>query len=123
MQQNGTVRLDTARSGRGSLALITALVLLLLLAASAYLFLPERIASLVVLACLGILSTAGVVALFAGAAGMLSLQRPSEMPEADGVLYSRVGAGYVLDFYGTWEQVAVGLDVPAVNRTGSGVPE
>jgi hypothetical protein len=46
-----------------------------------------------------------------------------EMPEADGVLYSRVGAGYVLDFYGTWEQVAVGLDVPAVNRTGSGVPE
>jgi hypothetical protein len=46
-----------------------------------------------------------------------------EMPEPDGVLYGRVGAGYVLDFYGSWERVAIGFDVPAKNRTGSGVPE
>jgi hypothetical protein len=45
-----------------------------------------------------------------------------EVPEPDGVLYGGVG-GYMLDFYGSWETVAIGFDVPVANTTGSGVPE
>ncbi|HEX2057995.1 MAG TPA: hypothetical protein VHI71_06460 [Actinomycetota bacterium] len=29
----------------------------------------------------------------------------------------------VLDFYGSWERVAIGFDVPVNNRAGRGVPE
>jgi two-component system, cell cycle sensor histidine kinase and response regulator CckA len=81
MRQSGTGRVEGARSG--SLPLVAALVVVLLLAASAYLFLPPAAASLVVLACLGVLSTVGVVALFAGAAGMLRLSRP-DIPAENG---------------------------------------
>ena len=51
----------------------------LLAAASGYLFLPEQAATLVVLALLGILSTVGVVALLAGAAGMLAWKSAAEL--------------------------------------------
>jgi hypothetical protein len=44
-----------------------------------------------------------------------------EIPEPDGALFGKVG-GYALDFYGSWERVAVGFDVAAVNGSGSGVP-
>jgi two-component system cell cycle sensor histidine kinase/response regulator CckA len=58
--------------------LLALLVLLLLSAASSYLVLPESAARIAVLACLGILSTVGVVALFAGAAGILGPSRPGD---------------------------------------------
>ncbi|MEA2257131.1 MAG: hypothetical protein QOG35_3176 [Solirubrobacteraceae bacterium] len=44
-----------------------------------------------------------------------------EILEAPGALFGRAG-GYMLDFYGSWERVAVGFDVAAVNGSGSGVP-
>ena len=84
MWQSGTGREERARSGRGSFVLVAALVLVLLAVASSFLFLPERAASLVVLACLGVLSTIGVVALFAGAAGMFSLARVAHPARGDG---------------------------------------
>ncbi|HWK25378.1 MAG TPA: recombinase family protein [Solirubrobacter sp.] len=43
-----------------------------------------------------------------------------EMPEGP-VLFGRVGE-YVMDFYGSWERVAVGFDVPSNIGVGSGVP-
>ena len=61
---------------------MTALILVLLGAASGYLFLPQRAANLVVLACIGVLSTAGVVALFAAAAGILGWKSPPGLPPA-----------------------------------------
>jgi two-component system cell cycle sensor histidine kinase/response regulator CckA len=82
MAESGAGRVDTTRSGQGSLALVAILVLVLLLAATAYLFLPKEAASLVVLACLGVLSTVGVVALFAAAAGLLAFRRPPDAPAA-----------------------------------------
>ncbi|MBA3519276.1 MAG: response regulator [Rhizobiales bacterium] len=84
MRDNVTGRRETARSGRGSLVLVTLLIILLIAAASAFLFLPERPAGLVVLGCLGLLSTAGVVALFTGAAGILRVADASELPMGGG---------------------------------------
>jgi len=83
MRQNGTVGEGRARSSRGSFVLVAVLVVVLVAAASAYLVFPPEAASVVVLVCLGILSTAGVVALFAGAAGMLTWRRPLEMRSED----------------------------------------
>jgi hypothetical protein len=40
-------------------------------------------------------------------------------PEPDGLLYGGVGA-YRLDFYGSWERVAIGLQVPIANRLQAG---
>src|SRR5688572_13141121 len=59
MRQSEAGRMDGTRSGRGSLVLVMGLVLALIAAASSFLYLPEQAASLVVLACLGILSTIG----------------------------------------------------------------
>ena len=84
MRQNGTGRNGGARSGRGRFALVAALIVVLVAAASAYLFLPEPIATLVVLACLAVLSTAGVVALFAAAAGILGWRTPPNLPAEAG---------------------------------------
>ena len=84
MRQDGTGRDGGARSGRGRLALVTALVAVLVAAASGYLFLPETAATLVVLACIGVLSTVGVVALFAAAAGILGWRAPPELPADPG---------------------------------------
>ena len=66
---------DGDAGGRGSFVLVAGLMLVLLaVAASAYLVLPAADRRrIVVLVCLGILSTAGVVALFAAAAGILAL--------------------------------------------------
>jgi two-component system, cell cycle sensor histidine kinase and response regulator CckA len=83
MRQNAAVGEGGARSGRGSFVLVAALVILLVAAASAYLVFPPEAAGIVVLVCLGILSTAGVVALFAGAGGMLAWRRPAEMRPED----------------------------------------
>jgi two-component system cell cycle sensor histidine kinase/response regulator CckA len=73
-----------ARSPRGSFALVTALAVALLIAASGYLFLNEAAATLLVLASLGVLATVGVVALFAAAAGILQVGRAIERPVEDG---------------------------------------
>jgi two-component system cell cycle sensor histidine kinase/response regulator CckA len=73
-----------AGAGRGSLPLLTTLIVALAAAATSYAFLPEPAATIVVLAALAVLSTAGVVALFAGAAGILRLSRPAELPSEDG---------------------------------------
>jgi two-component system cell cycle sensor histidine kinase/response regulator CckA len=80
MRQSETGRKEKTRTGRGSFGLVTLLVLALIAAASGYLFLPERLAGLLVLGCLAVLSTVGVVALFAAAAGMLRLRPPPELP-------------------------------------------
>ena len=72
------------RSARGRFALITALVLVLLAAASGYLLLPRDAATLLVLAVIGILSTVGVVTLFAAAAGILGWQSPPALPAESG---------------------------------------
>ena len=61
MQDNGAGRDEAVRSARARFATVAVLILVLLLVASAYLFLPERAATLVVLACIGVLSTVGVV--------------------------------------------------------------
>ena len=63
---------------------MTALIVALLAAASGYLFLPKRAATLVVLACIGVLSTAGVVALFAAAAGVLGWKAAPGLPATSG---------------------------------------
>jgi len=64
--------------------LVAALVVVLLAAASGYLLLPEQPAAILVLALVGILSTVGVVALLAGAAGILSWRSPPEEPAESG---------------------------------------
>jgi two-component system cell cycle sensor histidine kinase/response regulator CckA len=61
-----------AGAGQGSLILVALLVVALLAVACGYLFLPAPVADLVILSCLGVLSTVGVVALFAWAAGLFS---------------------------------------------------
>jgi two-component system, cell cycle sensor histidine kinase and response regulator CckA len=71
MHQNGAGQGEAGRSARARFALVTLLIVALLGAASGYLFLPERAAAIVVLACIGVLSTVGVVALFGAAAGVL----------------------------------------------------
>ena len=86
MRQDVTEIAAPVRRGqpaRGSFVLVALLVILLAVAASAYLIFPERVASVVVLICLGILSTAGVVALFAAAAGVLSWRKPTELAGGD----------------------------------------
>src|SRR5688500_9760834 len=80
MRLNDLGRVGGLRPDRGSIVLMTVLVVLLLLAAGAHLFLSDAVANLVVLACLALLSTAGVVALFAGAAGMIAIRRPLSSP-------------------------------------------
>ena len=84
MRQDGSGLEDGARSGRARFILVGLLVAGLLAAASGYLFLPAQAANLLILLCLGFLSTVGVVALFAGAAGILSLSRPADLPVDDG---------------------------------------
>jgi two-component system cell cycle sensor histidine kinase/response regulator CckA len=84
MRQNGTGRNDRTRSGRSRFALVTALIVVLVAAASGFLVLPERLATLLVLICIGVLSTAGVVALFAAAAGILSWRSSPELPARPG---------------------------------------
>jgi two-component system cell cycle sensor histidine kinase/response regulator CckA len=84
MQQDGTGRDEGTRSGLGRLALVSALILVLVATASGYLYLPETTATLVVLVCIGVLSTVGVVALFAAAAGILGWRSPPELPAAPG---------------------------------------
>jgi two-component system cell cycle sensor histidine kinase/response regulator CckA len=84
MQQNGAGREEAMQSARARFALVTALIVVLLAAASGYLFLPERAATLLVLACIGVLSTAGVVALFAAAAGILGWKTAPGLPAMAG---------------------------------------
>jgi two-component system cell cycle sensor histidine kinase/response regulator CckA len=72
------------QSARIRFALAITLVLVLLLAASGYLFLPKQAATLVLLACIGVLSTAGVVALFAAAAGILGFKGTVGLPAVSG---------------------------------------
>ncbi|MGH6922615.1 MAG: cell cycle histidine kinase CckA [Propylenella sp.] len=84
MRQDGTGRNSGTRSARGRLTLVTALVIILVVVASGYLFLPESAATLVVLACIAVLSTVGVVALFAAAAGILGWRTPPELPVEPG---------------------------------------
>ncbi len=84
MRQDGTGRNGRARSGRGRLALVSALIVALVAAAGSYLYLPPTAATLVVLACLAVLSTIGVVALFAAAAGVLGWKTPPELPAEPG---------------------------------------
>jgi two-component system cell cycle sensor histidine kinase/response regulator CckA len=84
MRQNGTGRDDGTHTGQGRFALIGGLILVLVAAASGYLFLPETAATLVVLACIAVLSTVGVVALFAGAAGMLGWRTSPHLPQEAG---------------------------------------
>ena len=80
MRQGGIGRMSGARSGQGSLVLVAGLILLLVAAATSYVFLPAGIANLVVLASLGILSTVGVVALLAAAAGILRVTQAPRAP-------------------------------------------
>ncbi len=80
MRQDRTGANGGAQSGRGRFALVGLLILALLAAASGYLVLPEAAATLVVLVCIGLLSTAGVVALFAAAAGILGWKTPGHLP-------------------------------------------
>jgi two-component system cell cycle sensor histidine kinase/response regulator CckA len=84
MQQDAVERSVATQSARARFALVTALSLALLAAASGYLFLPTAAAAVVVLACLGVLSTVGVVALFAAAAGVLSLKSQPGPPAISG---------------------------------------
>ncbi len=84
MRQDGTGEADGKRSGRARFALVVVLVAVLLLAAGGYLFLPQEAAALLVLAVVGVLSTVGVVALLAGAVGILGWQNPPEAPAAEG---------------------------------------
>jgi two-component system cell cycle sensor histidine kinase/response regulator CckA len=84
MRQDQTGREVRGRSGGGSLVLVGALAVALLGVASCFLFLSEEAASLVVLACLGLLSTVGVVALFAAAAGMVGLRGSPALPLEEG---------------------------------------
>jgi two-component system cell cycle sensor histidine kinase/response regulator CckA len=62
--------------------LVAALVIALLAAASLYLILPEQAGALVVFAVVGLLSTVGVVALLAGASGILGWRNPPEAAPA-----------------------------------------
>ncbi len=100
MRQDGTGRNDGARSGRGRLALLTALVIILVGVASSYLILPAPVANLVVLACIGVLSTIGVVALFAFSAGVLSWgAAPARPVDPDGpsqVLLENMAEGVMM---------------------------
>ena len=84
MQHGGAGQGEAAGSARTRFALITVLIVALLAAASGYLFLPERAATLVVLACIGILSTVGVVALFGAAAGVLGWRLAPGVPMPSG---------------------------------------
>jgi two-component system cell cycle sensor histidine kinase/response regulator CckA len=83
MRRSGTGQTGEARSG-GSLVLVAGLAIVLLAVASSYLFLPERIAGLVLLGCLGALSTIGVVALFGWAAGVIGARRAALLPNDEG---------------------------------------
>ncbi len=84
MQHNGAAREEAMRSARARFALVSVLIIVLLAAASGYLFLPGPAATLVVLACIGVLSTVGVVALFAAAAGILGWNVPPSLPASSG---------------------------------------
>ncbi len=84
MREDGAGGAEGTRSGQGRFALVVLLVVVLLAAASGYLFLPEEAATLLVLVVVGILSTIGVVALFAGAAGILGWTNPPELPAETG---------------------------------------
>jgi two-component system cell cycle sensor histidine kinase/response regulator CckA len=65
---------ENADGSRPAAVILVAVVAFaLLLAASAYLFLPQHAARMVVLGCLGLLSTVGVVALFSAAAGLITI--------------------------------------------------
>jgi two-component system, cell cycle sensor histidine kinase and response regulator CckA len=84
MREDGAGGAEGTRSGQGRFALVVLLVVVLLAAASGYLFLPEEAATLLVLVVVGILSTIGVVALFAGAAGILGWTNSPELPAETG---------------------------------------
>ena len=101
MRQSGTGGDGRTRSGWGRLALVAALIVALVAAASGYLFLPETVATLVVLVCIGILSTVGVVALFAAAAGVLGWRTstaalPAEADSAAQALLENMAEGVLL---------------------------
>ena len=85
MHQDSAIPEDAMQFARARFALVTGLIVGLLAAASGYLYLPEQVASLVVLAAIGILSTVGVVALFAAAAGILAWkgQSAQALPSGD----------------------------------------
>ena len=72
------------RSPRGRFVSIAAILAVLLAAAGGYLVLPGPAAAFLVFAVVGILSTVGVVALLAGAAGILGLRNPPEAPAEAG---------------------------------------
>ncbi len=84
MRQEGTGEAAAAKSGSARFGVVVALVVVLVAAASAYLFLPEPAATLVVLVFIGILSTVGVVALFAAAAGIVGLRSAPRAPAQSG---------------------------------------
>ena len=83
MQQSGTVGEERVRARSGSLVLVCLLILALVGAGISYLFLPQETANLAVLACLGVLSTVGVIALLAWAVGMLALRQASPLTAAE----------------------------------------
>jgi len=84
-------RRGTAEAG-GSGALLAVLAVALVAAAVVYLFLPPERADDVVLACLGVLATVGVMCLFAAVAGLL---KPFRDPTA-----ARGQAQWAADFLG-----------------------
>jgi len=80
MLQNATGQRSEAQSAPRRVWLLGLLAVVLVAAASANLIFPEAIAGLVVLVCLAVLSTIGVLALFGAAAGLLDFRRAAEVP-------------------------------------------
>ncbi|MHA1189095.1 MAG: cell cycle histidine kinase CckA [Alphaproteobacteria bacterium] len=70
-----------ARSGRPWLVSVVALALVI--TAGAYLVLPGHLANFIVLICLGVLASIGVVSLFAAAGGLLHLDSAQEQLHSD----------------------------------------
>jgi two-component system cell cycle sensor histidine kinase/response regulator CckA len=71
MLERATGGEEAADSGSGRLVLLSAVVALLIAAATALLFLPQWASTIVILVSLGLLSTIGIVALLAAGAGTL----------------------------------------------------
>ncbi|WP_445466109.1 cell cycle histidine kinase CckA [Faunimonas sp. B44] len=138
----GQIETDAAMTTRpartGNPLLLLLLGLGLLVAAGAYWALPPALANVIVLAALGLLATAGVVALFAAAAGLLAFRSspPSGTEEgenaraflealSDGALIA-TGHGNPVKANPAYLKLAgveQGADVPSVERLFSGNPD
>jgi two-component system cell cycle sensor histidine kinase/response regulator CckA len=137
MRQDATEEADGVRSGRGRFALVATLVAVLLAAAGGYLILPENAAALLVFAVVGILSTIGVVALLAVAAGILGWHNPPEAAEDAGggarALLENMAEGVVMttaDGTPIWANEAyrrltgaAGDELHSIERVFSGNPD